>query len=285
MGLATVAVSASAKDRPLTSWPMFHSQDSTPALHDAVTGGDLKKLRKLLDRGADPDVEHPEHGTTALTIACSQGRAEMVDELLKHGADVNKPHGKGSGTPLMLAATSQKVNVVRILLTAGADVNTQDEWGGTALSRAMACGNEPIITMLRDKGAEFVPFLKPTSLDTARKVKTDLSTVVDGAEGWRMQGHYDKYVSDYRPTWKDVEPYVLKLYPAVVRKGLDLIGNPIGFGTLSERRAGYGTVYVSWKTIRALETFTGDEKQTREFWGEYYPPGPTNGDASAGGEP
>ena len=59
------------------------------ALTDAAEEGDLKKGRKLLDKGADVNAKD-EYGDTALIRASAEeGDLKKVRKLLDKGADVN----------------------------------------------------------------------------------------------------------------------------------------------------------------------------------------------------
>jgi hypothetical protein len=70
-------------------------------LHYAVRDGDLKEVRKLLDKGADVNARD-KYGWTPLHEAASYGHLDIVKLLVERGADVNA-RDKDGRTPLDLA--------------------------------------------------------------------------------------------------------------------------------------------------------------------------------------
>ncbi len=58
------------------------------ALLDAVTAGDVDRVRKLLAAGADCN-ERDGDGATALMLAAHAGKLDMVNTLIDAGANVN----------------------------------------------------------------------------------------------------------------------------------------------------------------------------------------------------
>lgn len=153
-------------------------------LFQAVEGGDAKKVKTLIDKGADVN-SRDEKKQTPLMKAAVQGRAALVEALLKAGADVNArdfldrnalllalvrghekaarqlieagadPNSAGlSGkTALMTAASAGLTDIVKLLLDKGAEVNAQDKLGLTALSWAVPAGHTDVVKLLLDKGA------------------------------------------------------------------------------------------------------------------------------------
>ena len=104
--------------------------DDESSLHDAAYRNDVKRLRRLLSQGADPNLPDPregERGKTPLHHLClanshdeeDKERSVICFELLRAaGADVNARDGY---TPLEAAvAFSGNVKVFPILLRAGA---------------------------------------------------------------------------------------------------------------------------------------------------------------------
>jgi ankyrin repeat protein len=145
------AAAAAAKSSAL------YAPRTAEALYGATQAGDLAKMGKLLDGGAEPDafVAARDHdGTvvqsTALIKAAESGQLAAVRLLLGRGADPNLAESiaeRGTllalngGTPLMNAAASGHVGVVRELAARGADLDAANN-GWTAFH--LACGgNQP----------------------------------------------------------------------------------------------------------------------------------------------
>jgi len=121
-------------------------------LLDTAGKGDVRKVRELLDRGADVNARD-EDGVTPLHYAAYYGFLDAARLLLDRGADVNARDEFG-GTPLHYAAGSGHVNVVRLLLDRGADVNARDEDGVTPLHYAAYYGFLDAARLLLDRGAD-----------------------------------------------------------------------------------------------------------------------------------
>ncbi len=88
------------------------------ALFRAAERGDVRAIRRLLDRGRDPNAAD-RHGFTALHHAALNGQAEAVGVLLEAGSEVDAVTRDGQ-TPLQLASANAWPDVVELLLAAGA---------------------------------------------------------------------------------------------------------------------------------------------------------------------
>ena len=75
---------------------------------------DLRAVRLLLDRGADPNIQ-PQDGGTALHRASRDGKIEMVRLLVEHGARVELQDDQDS-TPIDVASERQHDDIVKLLL-------------------------------------------------------------------------------------------------------------------------------------------------------------------------
>ena len=128
-------------------------------IHRAARKGDVEKVRKLLDQGAD--VSDRGRFGTPLHAAAAGGHAELVSFLLERGADVNAPAKLGSesmlkgdhGTPLHAAAACGHAELVSFLLERGADVNAR-RWGRTPLHDAVHEGQADCVRLLLKSGAD-----------------------------------------------------------------------------------------------------------------------------------
>ena len=113
---------------------------------------DIVKL--LIDNGADLDVGEGRFATP-LIAASRYASPEVVQLLLKNGADVNATSNDGS-TPIFAARNNDidPIAVAKLLIRAGADVNHVNKYGMTPLKLASGPnGNEEIKNLLIKSGA------------------------------------------------------------------------------------------------------------------------------------
>ncbi len=92
--------------------------------------GYLPIVNLLLNKGADPNIAHP-NGRTALHLACSEGHEEIAQALLTYGAKINAA-GKRGDTSAIEAAHWNYQGVVEVLRQFGADMAYRDKQGRTA---------------------------------------------------------------------------------------------------------------------------------------------------------
>jgi hypothetical protein len=123
-----------------------------PELHIAANEGDVERVKKLLEKGADPNARNVV-SWTPLHVVASKNHIEIAKLLLEHGADPNvqEEHGR---TPLHVAVSKNYVDMVRLLLEHGADPNTQDENGHTPLHWAAFYGQVDVVRLLLEHGAD-----------------------------------------------------------------------------------------------------------------------------------
>lgn len=131
----------------------------------------LKIIEYLLGCGADPNL--PAYGGhTPVALMGFHARPAALKLLLDRGGDPNRAHDETGETPLHLAAgqgfKAGASQCVRHLLAAGADPNVQTRigvetdnfWrdicviGETPLHRAAAYGDETMIRLLVESGAD-----------------------------------------------------------------------------------------------------------------------------------
>jgi hypothetical protein len=139
------------------------------ALFEDVKGGDVARVKKLLEKGADVNARDVS-GWTPLHEAALNGRFGIAELLIKHGADLNAKNGDGS-TPLHIAAHHGHVGIVVLLIKYGADLNARDVSGWTPLHYAAGAGRADVVKLLLEKGAD--PTIRSnngkTPLDVARQ--------------------------------------------------------------------------------------------------------------------
>jgi ankyrin repeat protein len=123
---------------------------ATPLMLTALTG-DAQSAQALLAAGAE--VEATSQFGTALTFAEMSGNAAMARLLLAHGAKVTAQRVDGI-TVLMLAARSGHTQVIEQLLAKKASFNASDKDGMTALMYATRAGQPEAASLLVRRGAD-----------------------------------------------------------------------------------------------------------------------------------
>ena len=132
--------------------PNSPQADGMTAMHWAAYRDDEAMAELLVANGAEPDLAN-RYGVTALSLASENGNAAIVELLLEAGADPNRAV-RGGETPLMTASRTGRIDAVRALLARGAEVGATDVIGGqTALMWAAAEGHADVLRELIDAGA------------------------------------------------------------------------------------------------------------------------------------
>lgn len=109
------------------------------ALYEAAKNGDVPIAKLLLEHGADPRIQCGDHGCS-LGAAVQRNSHEVVELLLQGGADPNGPvHEFSIDASILQQATSWgNEKIVRMLLDRGADVDFQGGRYWTALQAAVS---------------------------------------------------------------------------------------------------------------------------------------------------
>jgi uncharacterized protein len=138
-------------------------ETETLPLVKAVARNDLKAAMALLAKGADANVKNSVE-IPVLVMAIRSGSAPMVEALLKNRADPNVRDVDTGLTPLLEeignVQAPHRVEIVKVLLAAGADVNMairkEEDFlmGVTPLMLAASAGDEDVVQLLLDKGAD-----------------------------------------------------------------------------------------------------------------------------------
>jgi TPR repeat protein len=133
-------------------------------LYYASINGDLEKVKRAIENGADIDVKNDlDRGLTPLHEASINGHESVVLFLLEKGAYI-EAKGKYNGrTPLHSACQNGHENIVSLLLEKGANVNAKDKYRSTPLHSACYNGYEAVVALLLDNGAD------PTITDVTGK--------------------------------------------------------------------------------------------------------------------
>ena len=122
----------------------FHHQyvdDGDPILIVALNsgGGELRILKELLDRGADPNAESATNAT-ALMEAVLWGDINKVRVLLEYGADVNKQSNSGDTAMKFLSASNDPrgpIAIAELLVEYGGNPRIKDNEGHDAIFHAL----------------------------------------------------------------------------------------------------------------------------------------------------
>ncbi|HLK60331.1 MAG TPA: ankyrin repeat domain-containing protein [Chthonomonadaceae bacterium] len=158
--------------------PNVISQDGTTALiaaimhHKTVSGpldisgsenARLKKVRLLLEAGANVNTQTPSEtedhlkvAATPLMAAAINGDPHLLQLLIDKGADVNSKDKSGN-TALLYAARNGSADAVQLLIAHHADVNVRNEQGKSALNEATRMNTHPLAKcadLLRGAGAK-----------------------------------------------------------------------------------------------------------------------------------
>lgn len=94
----------------------------------------LKKVRLLLDKGAEVNARSKQ-GSSALFIAAAHdGNVEVIRLLLQRGADTKAPGPAGATAALMMSARANDTASAKLLLENGATAKAKGFAGFTALA-------------------------------------------------------------------------------------------------------------------------------------------------------
>ena len=149
------ALYAGEKEKALELLP----PDDELSVFEAAAFGRLDALRRILAEDPAQANAFSDDGFTALHLAVFAEEEEAARLLIDQGADVNAlaTSSIAKVRPLGTAAFVRSVPLTRLLLDAGADVNGRGEGGFTALDSAKQSGDEELIRLLRERGAEERP--------------------------------------------------------------------------------------------------------------------------------
>ncbi|WP_168211032.1 ankyrin repeat domain-containing protein [Persicimonas caeni] len=130
------------------------------ALVEAAREGDVARVRKLLENGADINTrtvegqwEYVPEGDTPLIQALKAEHHDVANLLLAAGADCHLANRFGQ-TALTWAVEGGDVSIVRQLLKRGADVNVAAQDGTTPLHIATRDGSLVLVELLVEEGAD-----------------------------------------------------------------------------------------------------------------------------------
>ena len=121
------------------------------SLSDAVKNNDIKDVKQLLDKGANPNA-YDADSDNVLINATLFASVDCMELLLQNKANPNLKNKYGE-TPLMLCTND--LDKMKLLLHYGANINDTALSGNNALMIACIAGSPyPIIKWLLDNGAD-----------------------------------------------------------------------------------------------------------------------------------
>ena len=148
----------------LTFFMVSCANDLNQQLVQACKAGNIKRVKELLERGADINAEDTKSHFNCLMIACANGNLELVKELLKNGADINQKY-KGIGDYKILdghicldfAIDGYYYNkscdsVAEFLVSKGIDITIKKPYGITFLMLGAKNGMFKLVNALLEKG-------------------------------------------------------------------------------------------------------------------------------------
>ncbi len=119
------------------------------ALHIVAKNGNLRYLRFLLAKGANPNMQDNRGNTPAL-YAVETGSVEAIEALAERKANLNLGNSSGE-TPLIRAVQLRNVDMVRALVAAGANPDQADVIAGlSARDYARRDTRTPVLLKLLD---------------------------------------------------------------------------------------------------------------------------------------
>lgn len=116
------------------------------ALHIVSKKGDLRKVNKLLEAGAQIDC-FDEFGNTPLHISCRDGSESVARLLINQGADINAKNLFGD-TPLFCAILARQLSLVVLLVESGSDLGIKNYQGISITQRAAQVKDDKIMNYL-----------------------------------------------------------------------------------------------------------------------------------------
>ena len=150
MNMRTLAVSAACLIWLCGSSGSASAANPQSELVQGAMFGNVKKVTKALQEGAEVDGLAPNNIMTALMWASYKGHSQIVKILLDEGADADNRNKSGM-TALMYAARKGRFKVIKILLDHGADRSIEDNAQKTATDWAAKEGRHDVVKLLEER--------------------------------------------------------------------------------------------------------------------------------------
>ncbi len=161
----------------------FRPRTPTEELAAGMRDMDNDTIRRLLDAGADIDVQESKYGWTLLIQAVRERSLNRCTELLERGASIHVRDHYDMTVWDYLDPFYDNTPFYSLFLQYGADVNQYNPYGWTALHRACRFNHRDILVLLLTEGAD--PHLPVLCGDYKGKTAYDLGVFWRSPDGIR----------------------------------------------------------------------------------------------------
>ena len=129
---------------------------SAQELFVAYENEDYKKLKELLENGADPNQINESNGMTLMFNTAWDNNLEIAQLLFLHGGKVDMKSSKNDVTPLLPACQENSFDIVKFFVENGANANQKYKVAGNQTPIRFACktGNIELVEYLINNGAK-----------------------------------------------------------------------------------------------------------------------------------
>lgn len=139
---------------PYKQYKKMTKEQLTDEMFWQISKGDMKKVKFLIDLGADTKARQDKGGV--IMTAAEDNRLEMLKYFYKKGFTNLNIKNKMGTTPLGQACNTPQNNLplIKFLLSNKADPNLTQAYGNTCLSYAVAKNKLEIVKILIEKGVK-----------------------------------------------------------------------------------------------------------------------------------
>ena len=137
-------------------WPILKKMaknikitNSDDSIHIACLYGDLPKIKRLLESGANVNSRDFSN-RTPLMYAAEDGAIDTIDYLIRNGANINDIDVRGDSA-LIIALKNNNVKASKLLIEKGANLYIKNEDDKDALSIASDIDSKEIIEFIKNK--------------------------------------------------------------------------------------------------------------------------------------
>jgi ankyrin repeat protein len=123
-------------------------------LHYAVEKGDLILIKRLIEMGANPNINSDKQEISPLNIAIENKRDDIIRYLIQTNSDIKIINKKSQKSLLHHSASSGNIELTRYLIEQGLDINLKDSSGKTPLHYAVISGNIEIVRLLLESNTK-----------------------------------------------------------------------------------------------------------------------------------